>query len=155
MIDQTLQSLPKYYLNIMIDNYIVMPNHVHIIIQIVGAGSSRPESIYPYHDTNNNVTINGRDNRAPTLGQIIAYFKYNSTKQINVFKNNGINKIWQRNYHDHVIRNDKSLHQIREYIVNNPKTWDNDEHNLNKKSHNNSLHADRYPRRSRVACTGR
>ncbi|RKY33551.1 MAG: hypothetical protein DRP78_07385, partial [Candidatus Omnitrophota bacterium] len=56
--------------------------------------------------------------------------KYNSTKQINTLKNNGINKIWQRNFYDHVIGNDKSLQNIREYIVNNPATWENDEHNL-------------------------
>ena len=72
------------------------------------------------YDNDNNNIINGRENLAPTLGQIIAYFKYNSTKQINTLKNNGINKIWQRNFYDHVIRNDKSLHKICEYIIPKP-----------------------------------
>jgi REP element-mobilizing transposase RayT len=132
MVAEILRTLPEYYPDITIDNYIVMPNHVHIIIQIVGAGSSRPNNAInnKNHDFDNgNDIINGRDNRAPTLGQIIAYFKYNSTKQINKFNNNGFNPIWQRNYHDHIIRKDKALHQIREYIINNPAAWDKDENN--------------------------
>ena len=65
------------------------------------------------------------------LGQYISWFKRMTTnKYIQNVKNNGwqpFNKrLWQRGYHDHIIRNDKSLNRIREYIVNNPKTWDND-----------------------------
>ncbi len=127
-VDQILRTLPEYRREIIIDNYIVMPNHIHIIIQIVGAGSSRPGI-----NKNNNETIDGRDNRARTLGQIIAYFKYNSTKKINELMKNGVNKIWQRSFYDHIIRNDKSLHKIREYIVNNPLTWNTDKNNPNNK----------------------
>ena len=130
-----IQDISNKYPNAKLDTYVIMPNHVHIIIQIVGAGFSRPDNMINnknYDNVNNNI-INGRENLAPTLGQIIAYFKYNSTKQINALKNNGINKIWQRNFYDHIILNDKSLHKIREYIINNPANWDNDKHNPNKK----------------------
>jgi REP element-mobilizing transposase RayT len=66
----------------------------------------------------------------PTLGQIIAYFKYQSTKEINNVDNTGtITKLWQRNYYEHIIRNERDLERIREYITNNPANWASDENN--------------------------
>ena len=66
-----------------------------------------------------------------TLGQIIAYFKYQSTKEINKFlKNESNQKLWQRNYFEHIIRNEKSLDKIRQYIRNNPLNWETDRNNL-------------------------
>lgn len=99
----------------------IMPNHVHLVTVIIG------------------VTI-----PKITLGNIIAYFKYQSTKQIN---NVGIGysdpnntgrgnpaptkypKIFQRNYYEHIIRNDKELEKISWYIMNNPEMWDRDRNN--------------------------
>ena len=74
--------------------------------------------------------IIGRGNRAPTIANIIAYFKYQTTKQINESKNTPGKKIWQRDYHAPLIRNDKSLNKIREYITNNLSQWDYDEYNI-------------------------
>ena len=54
----------------------------------------------------------------------MAYFKYQTTKQTNESQNTPGIKIWQRGYHDHIIRNDKSLNRIRGYIINNPATRD-------------------------------
>ena len=124
MIDFWWQEMFKKYKNISIDEYIIMPNHIHGIINIVGAGSPRPKSPRP-----DNNKIIGRGNRAPTIGNIIAYFKYQTTKQINEPQNTPGKKIWQRNYHDHIIRNDKSLNNIRNYIINNPATWQFDVEN--------------------------
>ncbi len=65
-----------------------------------------------------------------TLGQIIAYFKYKTTKEINVFLNNEPGqKLWQRNYYEHIIRNQKSLEETRKYIRLNPDIWDRDRNN--------------------------
>jgi hypothetical protein len=79
------------------------------------------------------VSEQGRDDRAPTekprkptLGNIVAYFKYQSTKQINAIRQNGVEKIWQRNYYEHIIRDEKSYHAICEYIRNNPANWETD-----------------------------
>jgi hypothetical protein len=68
----------------------------------------------------------GRDDRAPTVGNMVAYFKYQSTKRINAICQTGIKKIWQRNYYDRIIRNEKSWHFTRQYIRNNPANWDRD-----------------------------
>ena len=64
-----------------------------------------------------------------TLGQIVAYYKYQSTKEINRIRNTPGIPIWQRNYYEHIIRNENDLNRIREYILNNPLQWDNDENN--------------------------
>ncbi|MFH1245847.1 MAG: transposase, partial [Candidatus Omnitrophota bacterium] len=115
--DFSWREIINHFTGIELDQHIIMPNHIHGIINIiVGARSPRPNN-------DNNDTIIGRGNRAPTIGNIIAYFKYQTTKQINEFQNVPGRKIWQRNYYDHIIRNDKSLTRIREYIINNPATW--------------------------------
>ncbi len=83
-------------------------------------------------DNNADIIIKGRGNRAPTIGTIVAYFKYQSTKQINKYNNTPGKKIWQRNYHDRIIRTNKSLRNIRRYIINNPANWDNDKNNMRR-----------------------
>ena len=68
--------------------------------------------------------------RKPTLGQIIAYFKYQSTKDMNKIEDiQTITKFWQRNYYEHIIRNEKELKQKTDYILDNPSRWDDDEEN--------------------------
>jgi len=68
--------------------------------------------------------------RHPTLGQIVAYFKYQSTKEMNrIETDKAITKFWQRNYYEHVIRDDKDLQNKSDYIESNPSLWDEDEDN--------------------------
>lgn len=65
-----------------------------------------------------------------TLGQIVAYFKYQSTKEMNKIETeNSITKFWQRSYYEHVIRNEKELQQKTDYIMDNPSQWDEDDEN--------------------------
>ncbi|MFH0771653.1 MAG: transposase [Candidatus Omnitrophota bacterium] len=94
------------------DAFVIMPNHIHGIIVIecpVGNGPARSV------DENNNLSV------------VIGSYKSSVTKQINRINNAGFK--WQKSFYDHIIRNDKSLNSIREYIVNNPLTWDKDENN--------------------------
>jgi REP element-mobilizing transposase RayT len=68
--------------------------------------------------------------RKPTLGQIVAYFKYQSTKEMNKIETeNSITKFWQRSYYEHIIRNEKELQQKTDYIMDNPSQWDEDDEN--------------------------
>ncbi|MBU4479611.1 MAG: transposase, partial [Candidatus Omnitrophica bacterium] len=60
------------------------------------------------------------------LSKMVGYIKMRSAKQINVLRNCLGKSVWQRNYYDHIVRNDKSLQKIREYIRNNPLTWKSD-----------------------------
>jgi REP element-mobilizing transposase RayT len=64
-----------------------------------------------------------------TLGQIVAYFKYQSSKRINLIRGTPGMRLWQRNYFEHIIRNEESLNLIREYILTNPLRWHLDKEN--------------------------
>ena len=105
-----------------------MPNHIHGIISIVGANPrGRPN--------NDNGQTHGS---APTLGIIVQWFKTLTTNYyIKGVKNNNwkpfSGKLWQRNYYEHIIRNDGELNKIREYIKNNPINWENDSENMTRR----------------------
>jgi putative transposase len=59
--------------------------------------------------------------------------KYKSTKEMNLLDNTGsITKFWQRNYHEHIIRNERDMERIWHYIESNPAMWDKDDENPNK-----------------------
>jgi REP element-mobilizing transposase RayT len=70
----------------------------------------------------------GLINQTPTLGLIIRYFKSKCTYELH--KNGFNNNLWQRNYYEHIIRNEHSLFKIRQYIRDNPKNWEEDRNNL-------------------------
>ena len=119
--------IPTHFPNIILDTFVLMPNHMHGVIVItepnVGAGSPRPASVE---------TPSGAETaplQRPTLGQIIAYFKYQSTKQIDQRRCMPGMRVWQRNYFEHVIRTERSLHTVRNYIEDNPLRWDLDRYN--------------------------
>lgn len=147
-------KLSEHYPDIELDQFVVMPNHVHAIIVILddvtvgagfpspdhksitlGAGSPLPDS----GDMKNNGARKPRPYQyKPTFGQIIAYFKYQSTKHINEIRNPPSAPVWQRGYFEHIIRNEKSLNRIREYVHTNPQRWDFDRENPSAK------HADEF-----------
>jgi REP element-mobilizing transposase RayT len=67
------------------------------------------------------------------LGQIVAYFKYKSTKEMNSLDGTGtIRKFWQRNYYEHIIRNESEMENIWQYIESNPALWNEDDENPSK-----------------------
>lgn len=132
LVQFTWKELPERFPSVGLDAWVVMPNHVHGMVWIVGAGFSRPESV-----VNVGSRFAGRGARtAPlrkvALGQIVAYFKYRSTKEINLLWGdpNPAIPVWQRNYHDRIIRNDGELNRIRQYIRDNPENWHQDPENI-------------------------
>ncbi|GHV14047.1 hypothetical protein FACS1894169_02230 [Bacteroidia bacterium] len=119
IINDEWQYLKTKYPHIELHEYIIMPNHFHGIIEIVGAGFARPH---------NEQAIRGQANPAPTVGNIIGYFKYQTIKKINLSI-----KLWQRNYYEHIIRNEQTYGKIVEYILNNPYNWEKDNYYNNNK----------------------
>jgi len=104
--------------NVELDEFVVMPNHIHGIIVItescVGATSRSPL----------------RNGPAPkSIGAIVAGFKSAATKRINELCGIPRAPVWQRNYYEHVIRNEDDLNEIREYILSNPVKWELDSEN--------------------------
>ncbi len=128
-------SLQERFPNIETDVFQVMPNHLHGIIIIhnpepVGAG------LVPAHATRATTAHATRATTrvAPTIGEIVGAFKSITThKYIQgvdefswpVFTK----KLWQRNYYEHIIRNQAGYERIAGYILDNPLTWDQDEEN--------------------------
>ena len=126
IVESVWNDLPDYFSQITLDQFIVMPNHVHGIIIIrpsVGAGFPRPQF------SSNLTGAETAPLQNTKLGKIVAYFKYQTTKQMNrISKTPGL-RIWQRNYYEHIIRSEKSLLTIHQYIRNNPLKWDLDPEN--------------------------
>ena len=107
-------EITEHFQNVKLDEFIIMPNHIHGIIIInnpVGTGHA-----LSFINRNNDLSV------------IIGSFKSAVTKQINQL-NNGSFK-WQRSFYDHVVRMDNSLNKIRKYIRNNHLKWGDDENNL-------------------------
>jgi putative transposase len=125
---------------VILDEFVVMPNHVHGIIVIDhgadGVGATR--RVAQFDPTSiPNVPASGRATHrvAPTgpaagsIGAIIGQFKSISAKRINRVRETPGAPVWQRNYYEHVIRDEKSLNAIREYIQFNPARWAADNEN--------------------------
>ncbi len=115
-------TLNRHYNNIDLGSFIIMPNHVHGIIVI------RDSNI----DLRQNIRAGLRP--APTkngsLPEIIRVFKSFSTRTINELRKSPGIPVWQRNYYEHIIRDDEELGSIREYIENIPKNWMMDKENI-------------------------
>lgn len=117
------QSIPRHFPHATLDEFVVMPNHVHGVVFVnntVGAQFIAP---------NDQCTpiMQGAMNRAPTLGAIVRAFKARCTHGINQICDNPGVLVWQRNYFERVIRDERELAAIRQYIVANPTKWIEDE----------------------------
>lgn len=99
------------------DVWQIMPNHLHGIIII--------KSFRAIHKS----PLQNKRSKRSLLSKIIGYFKMNSTKQIRNLNNDPNYPVWQRGYYDHIIRNEKSLNEIRKYIQLNPLLWERDRNN--------------------------
>lgn len=122
IVNECWNDLPDHYGQVVLDEFIVMPNHVHGIIILsddkVGAGFKPALTGEP-----------APTNRNHGLPEIIRAFKTFSARRINQTRNTPGMSVWQRNYYEHVIRNDDDLNKVREYIINNPAGWDKDKEN--------------------------
>ena len=123
-------DLKNHNVNVLLDCFVIMPNHVHGIVMMmnnenpVGAGS-KPAPIKPAP-----IKIRAGLEPAPTnhgLSEIMRQFKTFSAKRINKLRNTPAVPVWQRNFYEHVIRDEQSLCKIQEYIINNPREWERDE----------------------------
>ena len=98
IVEKEIHVLSETYDAVEINKYVVMPNHLHMIIVI---------------------SDSGRTQFAPTISHIIKQFKGSITKKIGF-------SIWQRSFHDHIIRNEKEYLKIWQYIDENPMKWQED-----------------------------
>lgn len=100
VVEKAIQNIGDHYSAVSVDHYVVMPNHIHLLLQI-------------------NTDPDGRALLAPTVSRVVQQLKGVVTKHIG-------HCIWQKLFHDHVIRNEKDYSKIWEYIDNNPARWQED-----------------------------
>jgi len=115
---------------IRLHEFVVMPNHIHGIVEIINDGKGdRPVA---QNNDKGDTPEKGDRPVAPTgpqsgsIGAIIGGYKSSVTSKINKLRNTQGVPIWQRNFYDHVIRNEESHQNIRNYIRNNPMNWSSD-----------------------------
>ncbi len=101
-VEKTWNELSKHYDNLILDEFIVMPNHVHMIMVINNTSSDRRHGI----------------------PEFVRNFKSFSSKGINEINGTPGKSNWQRDYWDKIIRTDEQYYNIKQYIINNPKNWD-------------------------------
>ncbi len=94
------QKIPKHFPNVELDEFILMPDHLHGII-----------------------IISEQDDKSHSLATIIQNFKSVSTRRINKITQNSGVSIWQRNYHERIVRSDQELDRLRQYMLTNPENW--------------------------------
>lgn len=100
VVHSTLERLSQIYPMVSADKFVVMPNHIHLLLHIYSGENGRPQA-------------------APTLMQVINQFKGSVTKQIG-------QPIWQKGYYDHIIRGEADYLRIWNYIDTNPAKWRED-----------------------------
>ena len=101
IVDDAIRQIPIHYPDVNVDNYVVMPNHIHLLLSIEG-------------------NIDGRAMLAPTISRVIQQMKGYVSKQIG-------HSIWQKSFIDHIIRNERDYIEHYTYIENNPVKWELDD----------------------------
>ena len=139
MIEEQWLALIARFPGIELDLYQVMPNHFHgvlVIIEPVGATlvAARNMDTKSIHENGAGMSHGKGIKPAPTLGDIIGAFKSITThKYIQGVDNNDwpqfYKRLWQRNYYEHVVRDEADLNRICDYIQSNPANWDEEEQN--------------------------
>lgn len=128
MVQTVWKELPEHYPGVDIDEFIVMPNHVHgiiIINEMVGAIHELPVQ----KPIQNTAESDRKARRQMLLPKIVGRFKMNSAKRVNEWRKTPGLPLWHRNYYEHIIRDEDSLNKIREYIIQNPARWEYDMEN--------------------------
>ena len=126
------QGIPEHFPEVELDVYVIMPNHIHGILVMHDRSRARhtlPDSLVL---TRNNVNQARATHASPlrrSVGAIVGSFKSAVTKQMNEGRDNPGSTVWQRNFYEHIIRNDEELAKSRRYITENPSKWRMDESN--------------------------
>jgi putative transposase len=129
IVRQCWLAIPNHVPHVLLDEFVVMPNHVHGIIVImpthdVGATYASPLQ-------NDDTPTRPRGPQPRSVASIVGSFKSAAAKRINEQRGTPGAPIWQRNYYEHIIRDDESLNLIRNYIADNPLRWQIDAENPN------------------------
>ncbi|MGB1251348.1 MAG: transposase [Candidatus Promineifilaceae bacterium] len=109
--------------HVRLDEWVVMPNHIHVILEFHSYPSQVGQTVDP--------EISLQNALAGSLGVIVSRYKSSVTTRINKLRRSIGGKVWHRGYYERIIRNERHLNATRQYIKNNPLRWNEDRENLN------------------------
>ncbi len=133
IVNNIWKTLPDHN-NVILDEFCIMPNHIHFILIIKNNGFINKGVL-----KNNKGESRLAPTKIKTLGWIIGMFKTECTKQINKLNKTPGIKLFQRNYYERIIRNEKEYLKIKEYIKLNSTMWERDRNNLENIYLNNEM----------------
>ena len=107
IVDKWITALPTQYPEISVDSYVIMPNHIHLLLVLTKE--------------------DGRGDPSPTVSAVVGWLKYQITKEIHATQRKSGKKVFQRSFYDHVIRNYDDYYETKKYIAENPARWFYDE----------------------------
>ncbi len=124
IVEEEWLKTPEIRPQAVLDAYVIMPNHAHLLVRL---------SVHA--DATGAVAVVGRDDRplvrpARSLGSLIAGFKAACTTRINTMRDTAGARVWQRNYYERIVRNERELNALRCYIRENPSNWAADPDNV-------------------------
>jgi len=125
----------KTYINVKMDEWVIMPNHLHGIVVIEDNDDGCDASVETVHELFLREppppqAVIRQNRRRMLLSKMIGKFKMRSAKRINILQNTIGKPFWQARFYDHIIKDNLSLERIRAYIRNNPKAWNRDRNNV-------------------------
>ncbi len=126
--EECWRAIPDHFPHVRLDAFVIMPNHVHGVLWIVESDTSvGAKNFSPLPTPSPQQPPRGT---SKTIGSVVRGFKIGVTKWM---RENGMDgPVWQRNYYEHIIRNEDALHRIRAYILDNPIRWSLDRENANR-----------------------
>ena len=101
--EKYIKQLDAFYDDVSVRSYVIMPNHIHLLLSVM--------------------KDNGRGNPSPTVDTAMGWLKYQITKEINILRGTPGEKLLQRSFFDHIIRNQDDYYEIYKYIYENPLRW--------------------------------
>jgi len=116
IVEQILLEIPSRYPSVTLDKYVIMPNHLHMIIILNEETRTKERAIResPLQSVERSL-----------ISKMVGYLKMNASKRIRL-QNDNIFKVWQRSYHDHIIRSESTYQKIWQYMDENPVKWPED-----------------------------
>ncbi len=121
VVEDAWKEVAEHWPAVELDAFVVMPNHFHgIVILHTEADGTGKEG---------GGTLPLQSVAGPTLGAVVAYWKYQTSKKINQIRQTPGLRLWQRNYYDRIIRSEQMLDKARHYVACNPARWAEDTNN--------------------------
>lgn len=141
IVDNEIKKIPEYHKRVILEEWIVMPDHIHFIVTLNDfdfengistiADDPAPQSAYQqwwhipdYKPTDDEIKQYRKQRRKMLIPKLLGKFKHQTSKQINHIRENPGTRNWQADYHDIIIRDPASYQRIKTYIENNPAKWE-------------------------------